>query len=237
MFRCGLGVLKGLSMATSLFARIRLFPLLILVAVTALGLRVVEISSGIALLSTPTAAEEEPQEARADKSEEEARAKTEPPASAGVTEPLLSLPSNEELQLIGELRERRQQLDAREEKINLREALLAGTETRIQEKIQALKLLEEKIKGHLRIFDEQEAKQLENVVQVYQSMKPKDAAPRFQALDLKVQVDLAMRMSSRKFADILAAMEEGPATVLTAELATRSSPPDVSELLDADGNE
>ena len=140
------------------------------------------------------------------------------------------LPTDQELILISQLRERRQQLDRREQKINLQEQLLAGTETRINEKIAALEALEVKIKEHLRVFEEQEAEQLKNVVLVYEAMKPADAATRFQELDIKVQVDLAMRMKNKKFAAILAKMQPAKATALTIELATRAEPPTIESM-------
>lgn len=215
--------------------KLRLFPFLIVLACLSLGVRLVDIFAGSTALTPSVQAQEAdapkeddtpPTEAQAEEAQPSVDERQADPFAGAV----IGLPSTEELALYGQLKQRREELDRREQQIQLQERLLAGTETRIDEKIAALRTLEVQIKGHLRIFEEQEAQQLESIVTVYQAMNAKDAAPRFQALELPVQVDLAVRMSSRKFAALLAEMDQVKATALTVELATRSEPPAIEDL-------
>lgn len=218
------------------YSQLRLIPLVIVVAAIALGFRVTDlVSGGAALDATAFAAEEDAQEAPEEEDQaQEGEVSDEPVDEASAPSPsnlpIISLPSDEERLLLTQLRDRRETLDRRERQLDLQEQTLQGVEKRIDEKIVALQLLEGQIKEHLRIFDEQEAQQLESIVAVYQTMKAKDAAPRFQLLDLEIQVDLATRMTGRKFADILSAMDERAATRLTTELATRAQPPTLEDI-------
>lgn len=222
-----------LGFAPSVRANLKLFPILIGVAALSLGLRLVDFVSGHPVASPVAfAAEDEKVE---DKESEPAPEKEagEADESAGSTPsglPTLSFPSTEERQLLTQLRDRREALERRERQLDLQEQTLQGVEKRIDEKISALEILEGQIKQHLRIFDEQEAAQLESIVQVYQQMKPKNAAARFERLNLEIQVDLATRMAGRKFAAILSAMNEDAAMRLTTELATRAQPPSLEEI-------
>ena len=73
----------------------------------------------------------------------------------------------------------------------------------------------------LKTYDDKESAQIANLVNVYQTMKPADAARIMSTLDMKVLIDVAQRMSSRKIAPIMAAMDSATAKKLTMELATR----------------
>lgn len=220
---------------------LRLMPLLMLVAAVAFGFKMVNLYTGLDMLSEPAYAapedgetEEADDEGQSDEDagEGEASDASDTAAGEGVidTSVILGLPSEEQMQLLTSLRARNEALDRREKLLDLRDQTLAATEQRIERKIAALDELEKQIRGHLRIFDEEEAKQLDAIVQVYQTMKPKDAAPRFEALALDVQIDLATRMSNRKFADILSKMNPRKATELTTELATKAQPPTLQDI-------
>ncbi len=143
---------------------------------------------------------------------------------------VVGLRQSEEMQIITQLRQRRIELDGREKKLDLQEQLLSSTEQRINEKIIQLGLLEEKIKDHLRIYDERENQRLKAIVDVYEKMKPKDAAPRFEKLALTTQVDLVTRMKATKVAALMEKMTPDKASSLTTELATRAAAPELTEL-------
>ena len=224
----------------SLLSRVRIFPLLILVSFVALGLRGIDLYTGYNLLTDPAYAQD--QEGTANETSGEAAQVQSQPAGneaagtgaqppATTAQPIMvGLPSNEEMELITQLRERRQELEARATKLDLQEQLLASTEKRINDKIAQLQVLETRIKEHLRIFEAAEDEKLASIVKVYETMKPKDAAPRFEALALQTQVDLVTRMKPTKVAALMGEMTPEKASVLTTELATLAQPPSVEEL-------
>jgi flagellar motility protein MotE (MotC chaperone) len=61
-------------------------------------------------------------------------------------------------------------------------------------------------------------------------MKPKDAAAIFERLDMDIQQQVALRMSDRKMAALLAEMDTDVAKTLTTRLATRNPLPNVEAL-------
>lgn len=141
--------------------------------------------------------------------------------------------SGSERALLEDLRKRRRELEKREQDAALREQLLASTERRIDEKIAQLQTLESRIEALVETHKDQENEQLASIVKVYESMKPKDAAPIFQRLDLDIQMQVATRMKDRSMAALLSEMNPDAAKTLTTRLATRTELPDAAELLDA----
>lgn len=132
-----------------------------------------------------------------------------------------ALMSRSELDLLQDLARRRQELDARDTQIDLRERLLAATERRIDSKIATLQKLETDIKNLVQTQEERENAQMDSIVRVYERMKPKDAARIFERLDMKIQLDVATRMKETKMAPILAAMAPDAATKLTSQLVAK----------------
>ncbi len=210
--------------------RVRLFPMLIGCAVLALTVRSVDIYTGFEILGTPVQAAQEA-EPETDKEDTAATEEEKPAAEVPRQAPrIIGLQDSEERKLILQLRARRLELDRREQQLDLQTQLLSSTETRIENKIQQLAALENSIKDQLRIYDERENEKLKAIVNVYEKMKPKDAAPRFEQLTLEIQVDLVTRMKAQKVASLMEKMSPAKASALTKELATRAAPPDITEL-------
>ncbi|SDD59118.1 MotE family protein [Kordiimonas lacus] len=218
-------------MSGAIYSRVRLFPLLILFALAALGLRGVSLYAGydlmVAVAQDENQAQEDTAQAEGDNAGADDPATT---TAAAAPPPIIGLPSTQEMELITQLRQRRQDLEAREQQLDLQEQLLASTEKRINDKIVQLQELEVQIKKHLRLFEEVEEKQLDAIVEVYEKMKPKDAAPRFEALALQTQVDLVTRMKPAKVAALMENMSPQKASILTTELATQVQPPNFDEV-------
>ena len=120
--------------------------------------------------------------------------------------------------LLERLQERRQELDARSRDLELRENLIKDAEKRLENRIDELKDVENRINGK---GGEQAAK-LKSLVLMYEGMKAKDAARIFDRLDPSVLVEVAAAMSPKKLADILSLMNAEVAQKLTVELARRS---------------
>jgi flagellar motility protein MotE (MotC chaperone) len=68
-----------------------------------------------------------------------------------------------------------------------------------------------------------EAERLDDLAKIYQSMKPKAAAPIFEQLSLEVQVKVAGRMRERSMAQVMAAMSPKAAAALTMAIAKRQT--------------
>jgi flagellar motility protein MotE (MotC chaperone) len=121
--------------------------------------------------------------------------------------------------LLERLQERRQELDARNRDLELRENLIKDAEKRLENRIDELKDAENRFNGK---GGEQAAK-FKSLVIMYEGMKPKDAARIFDKLDQGVLVDVASVMNPRKLADVLALMNAEMAQRLTVELARRNA--------------
>jgi flagellar motility protein MotE (MotC chaperone) len=121
--------------------------------------------------------------------------------------------------LLERLQERRQELDARNRDLELRENLIKDAEKRLENRIDELKDVENRFNGK---GGEQAAK-FKSLVIMYEGMKPKDAARIFDKLDQGVLVDVASVMNPRKLADVLALMNAEMAQRLTVELARRNA--------------
>lgn len=217
-------------MSKTMMSRVRLFPLLILFAIAALGIRGVEIYAGFQVLDQAAIAQEEGQQAN---NEDENGASSDSSQAAGQATqrpPVIGLRNDAEMELISQLRQRRENLESRAQQLDIQEQLLASTEKRINDKIVQLQDLEVRIKQHLRLFEEAEQKQLDAIVQVYEKMKPKDAAPRFEALALQTQVDIVTKMKPARVAALMEQMSPQKASILTTELATQVQPPKFDEV-------
>lgn len=137
------------------------------------------------------------------------------------TEQLHQTPTSPaEIAILGSLSERREEIDKRAQALDLREQLLTAVEKRVDERIAELKAIEARINGQIASNDKANDERLKSVVQMYETMKPKDAARIFGRLDMGVLIDVAKRMNPRKMAVILAAMDPVTAQDLTVELAT-----------------
>lgn len=129
--------------------------------------------------------------------------------------------SDAELATLQDLAARRDQLDAREKALDTRSGMLAAGEKRVDEKISELKELQATLQNLLKTYDEQETAKLKSLVKIYENMKPKDAAPIFEQLDIDTLLDIVERMKEAKVALVLAKMNPAKAKEVTDELARR----------------
>ncbi len=128
-------------------------------------------------------------------------------------------------EVLQRLSERREELDLRTRELDQREALMAAAEKRIDQKVAELTELRTNIEGLLRQSSEKQQAQMESLVKIYESMKPKDAARIFEALELPILLDVMERMREAKSAPILAAMDPMKAKEVTSSLAERRTIP------------
>ena len=201
--------------------RLRLFPVLIATALIALTVRVGDLWIGLGSTARAQTASQGESGRSALGAVSAAAAASEdptPPEVEGAR--IMALPSDpfslsdEEIDLLQSLAERRKELELRAHQLEQREALLMAVERRIDEKIEGLKELQGSIQGETE-------SQYKSLVKIYENMKPKDAARIFEELDMAILLPVTERMKERKLAPILAKMNTTKAMALTARLAQR----------------
>lgn len=214
----------------------RLIPATVTMAAALLALKSVEIyQSGRAIhqelfISTAIAEDAAPAEetktAQASTDAEEAgTTATEGSAAAEPAAPQdiiaqKTVPENQrEMQILGNLSERREKIEQWEKDIALREKVLEATEQRIDQKLAELNSMSEELKKMLVTYEEEENAKVSSLVKVYEAMKPKDAARIFDELDMDILLLVVDRMSERRVAPVLAAMSPQRARDLTLKLA------------------
>ncbi len=232
-----------------IFSRIRFLPLTIFAATLMLTVKIGDIWDGfdglingtiqIAEAVAQTAEEdakpaaEDGQPADGEKTAEEsipAALKDEPQGQISklITDDPTLL-TQAEIDLLQQLAERRQVLESREQELEIRTGLLAAAESRIDKKVEELKVLRETISGLIKTFDAQQDAKLLSLVKIYESMKPKDAARIFEELEMDTLLEVAERMKERKLAPIMAKMDPEKARDMTVELSRLRQLPTVGQ--------
>jgi flagellar motility protein MotE (MotC chaperone) len=227
--------------------RFRVLPLLVLVAMFAFVVRLGDAYTGVrSLASSAIAADTKGTEkppAEDAKPEDVKPAEAKPvEATAKETEkdkPAVKLPevwadpaqqnmadSPAQLQLLEDLAKRREMLNAREKALDAREAMMKAAEKQIDEKVSELSQLKKQIEQLLGQQDAEENNRIMSLVKIYEGMKPKDAATIFNQMGMPVLLKVVSRMSERKVAPILAAMDTGKANELTLQLTEMKKLPE-----------
>ncbi len=124
-----------------------------------------------------------------------------------------------EIDLLQQLADRREELDAREKEIEMRTGLLKAAETRIDKKIDDLGILQATIEKLIKKYDAEQDAKMASLVKIYENMKPKDAARIFEELDMDTLLLVAERMKERKLAPVMAKMNPSKAKEMTVELS------------------
>lgn len=238
-------------------SRLKIMPLLIVVAALSFGVRFGEFVTGVS--SAPGSAQaqapianELSSEAAGNESEEEVSEgqvdnsqlpRVEVPKAAQEAEDIEageriewkdSTDSDIEfsevrMELFEDLSARRKDLQGRERELAVREALLKAAEQEIDQKYKELISLRSEIQDLLVEQSEEEKARVESLVKIYEGMKPKDAARIFNTLDLDVLLQVVSKMSERKSAPIIASMVPDRARTLTMMLMEQKSLPNLSE--------
>ena len=148
-----------------------------------------------------------------------ALAVTQPPPTMPATLAPAPAVSDGERTVLLELRQRRQELDARDTALDAREATLAAAELRLNARIGELQSLQHKLEDLEQARQQREDASWQGLVKLYESMKPRDAATIFNDLDMQVLLGVVDRMKDAKAAPVLAAMQPDKARELTTKLA------------------
>lgn len=219
--------------------RIRILPLLVIVAMLCFTLRLGEFVSGVRHLDSAVIAAEPAAGPAPAPGEEEAKASeaTDPEKKAAAPANVWADPASADLdnsenleQILGELAARRKELDAREDTLNQREALLKATEQQIDQKLNELNTLSKNLETLLGKQKEEEDARTQSLVKIYEGMKPKEAARIFDTLEMEILLNVVSHMSERKSAPVLAAMDPERARQLTIMLAEQKKLPELPQM-------
>jgi flagellar motility protein MotE (MotC chaperone) len=219
-----------------LFAKIRILPVTIFAVCLMLTVKVggifggleqpaksVSISPAAAQQAPPAAAPAAPVAPPPDRATQTGQPEAVPPSSAespdrsALNDPTLF--TQAEIDLLQQLAERREELENRAEELDQREAMLRAAEQRIDMKIQEMRGLEGTIQNLIKTQGGQEEARIASLVKIYENMKPKDAAPIFEQLDIDTLLMVAERMKERRLAPIMAEMNPQKAKDMTVELS------------------
>lgn len=130
--------------------------------------------------------------------------------------------SNSEITILQELAERREALDLRSQEIDKRAIQLKVAEDEIDKKLRQLQEYEAKLKKLINTYSDKEKAQLNSLVKVYSSMKPKDAARIFDTFDMDILVAILKEMKPSVSSSILAQMNALKAKAVTTELMSNN---------------
>ena len=186
----------------------RLLPVTILVLVALLGMKIVGLARAIApALAAPASLPNHPLDH----------------ATIGAAVPRLAPPppsvSPAEAALLSDLRQRRTALDRRAAALSARQALLAAAEQRLDQRVAELKALAAKLQEAAKARAARDNAAWTGLVDLYQTMQPRQAAKIFDKLRMKVLLAVIDRMAPLRAGAILAAMQPDRAREVTDRLA------------------
>lgn len=217
-----------------------LLPLAIFLGVTVMGLRVVDMvdlaASGRLIGAQAQAASKEadkhetPQSKPADThaAEPKAAEKTaEKPAEPTAELEFDDDASPAEREVLKQLAGRREQLDKRSRDLDSREMLVKVTEQRVEQKIKELETLRQQLQSMVNNANEAQQAQLENLVKIYETMKPDEAAKIFETLEMPVLLGVIQKMKPARTAPIMARMAPEKAREVTVALTKQDQLPQV----------
>ena len=154
-------------------------------------------------------------------------------AAPAVDIPSIATPAPEEMsegeiEVLKQLSSRRAALDRREQDMAQKSALLQAAEIRVDKKVKQMEGLRAQLQGMLTQLDEQQQAQITNLVKIYETMKPKDAARILQTLEMPVLLGVMQQMKPARSAPILAEMDALKAKDITLTLAKQHELPSVN---------
>jgi flagellar motility protein MotE (MotC chaperone) len=132
-----------------------------------------------------------------------------------------------EMEVLKQLSARREELDKRAKDLDTHEAFLKVAEQRVDQKIKEMETLRTQLQTMVNQVSEGQAAQLDNLVKVYETMKPEDAAKIFETLDMPILLRVVQRMKPKSTAPILAKMAPEKAKDVTVALSKQDQLPQI----------
>ena len=132
-----------------------------------------------------------------------------------------------EMEVLKQLSSRRESLDRRDKDLDTRETLIKVAEQRVDQKIKEMESLRQQLQSMVNQVSEAQAAQLDNLVKMYETMKPDDAARIFDTLEMPTLLGVVLRMKPKSTAPILAKMAPDKAKDLTVALTKQDQLPQI----------
>lgn len=126
--------------------------------------------------------------------------------------------SDSEIALLQELAERREALEIKSQEIDKRAVQLKVAEEEIDKKLEQLREYEQRLGKLINQYSEKEQENINSLVKLYSSMKPKDAARIFNTMNLDISTAILKGMKPSASSAILSQMDSEKAQAITAEL-------------------
>jgi len=133
------------------------------------------------------------------------------------------LPAEGTESLLGAIRDRQAQLDAREASLAEQAKVLEVARAKIEEQIAALDAAEKRLADTLALADKAAEADIARMVAIYEAMKPKDAAKIFATMDVSFAAGFLGRMKPDIAGAVLAGLPAERAYAISAELAGRNA--------------
>jgi flagellar motility protein MotE (MotC chaperone) len=132
-----------------------------------------------------------------------------------------------ELDVLKQLSDRREQLEKRSRELDTRESLNKVTEQRVDQKIKEMETLRLQLQSMVSQASEAQQAQLDNLVKIYETMKPEEAARVFETLDMPILLNVIKRMKPKSTAPIMAKMAPEKAKEVTVALTKQDQLPQI----------
>lgn len=140
-------------------------------------------------------------------------------SGAGPNEVDVNNTTEMEKNLLGNLSNRRKELEEWNASISMKESILNATEKKINRKMEELNQLKSDVSKLLQDYNEKEDKKILQLVKIYENMKPQNAAEVFEKMDMDILINLISKMKEAKVAKILDKMKTEKAQNITEKLA------------------
>lgn len=203
-----------------------ILPLAVMLGVLVMGMRVADmwdtIESGKLSVHKAQAQETAKKPVEAPPAPKVSDVPTEPSMSEAPPE---ADQSPAELDILKQLANRREQLEKRSRDLDTRESLLKVTEQRVDQKIKEMETLRLQLQSMVSQASEAQQVQLDNLVKIYETMKPDEAARIFETLDMPVLLGVIQRMKPARTAPIMAKMAPEKAKEVTVALTKQDQLP------------
>jgi flagellar motility protein MotE (MotC chaperone) len=145
------------------------------------------------------------------------------PDSAEPVQTASATPAPDMPAMLKALQDREAQISAREAYIDRRMHTLAVAEQRIREQMDALNQAESKLAATLSLADNATEQDVARLTEVYQRMKPADAAAIFQTMDIQFAAGFLSRMRPESSAAIMANLPAELAYSISVVMAGRNA--------------
>lgn len=149
-----------------------------------------------------------------------------PTPAAGAPPPEEDLSSGD-IEVLKQLSSRRNELDHRSSDLDTREALIKVAEQRVDTKIKEMENLRQQLQAMVNQVNETQAGQFENLVKIYETMKPDEAARIFETLEMPTLLGVVQRMKPKSTAPIMAKMAPEKAKELSMALTRQDQLPTI----------